>query len=332
MATINDVAARAQVSVATVSRALRGLPNVADDTRERVLRAAEELQYVADPSASRLAAGRTSTVGLALPMLGTWYYGQFFAGVESVLADHGMDVLTFPLSRPGARERFLTWMPFRKRVDALVVVDVPLSDAHLDRLSQAGVGAVLVGTESARFSTLRLENAQGARAATEHLLGLGHERIGLIGGGPREPYLFRVPEERRDGFVQAHERRGLTVDPDLVVDAPISMSGGAEAMQVLLHADDPPTAVFAMSDEMAIGAMQLATSLHLDVPHDVSIVGFDDHSVSEFIGLTTVRQDVVGFAARAAELALASLVPGARLRHEVERPRLVVRSSTTRRT
>lgn len=330
MATIADVADRANVSVATVSRALRGLPNVAEDTRRRVVAAAEELAYVADPSASRLAAGRTSTVGLVMPKLGTWYYAQLFTGVEATLADEGMDVLPFPLTRPGARDRFLTNMPFRKRVDGLIVVDVPMSEAQLDRLFAEQTAVVTVGLQSSRFSSLRVDNIAGARAATEHLIGLGHHRIGVIGGGSGEVFHFSIPEERRRGFREAHEARGLLVDPDLVIDAPIAMGGGAEAMQVLLQRSEPPTAVFALSDEMAIGAIQIATSLGLDIPHDLSIVGFDDHEVSEFIGLTTVRQDVVGHGEKAAAWVLEAIRENHAPRHESQRPRLVVRSSTTR--
>lgn len=330
MATINDVAARAEVSVATVSRALRGLPHVAEETRLRVLQAADELQYVVDPSASRLAAGRTSTIGLVMPKLGTWYYAQFFAGVEAALAEHGLDVLTFPLSRPGQRERFLTAMPFRKRVDALIVVDLPMSESQSARLHDADVPTIIVGAESPHFDSLRVLNAVGARLATEHLLGLGHERIAAIGGGRREAYQFSTPDERRQGFRDAHATRGVDVDESLVLDGALSMSGGVEAMQELLHLGDPPTAVFALSDEMAIGAMQIATSLGVNIPHDISIVGFDDHEVAEYIGLTTVRQDVRALGEQAAAMALSALDPRAARQHLTQRPRLVVRSTTIR--
>lgn len=330
MATITDVAERAQVSVATVSRALRGLPNVAVETRERVHRAAEELEYVADPSASRLAARRTSTVGLVVPALGKWYYSQIFAGVESVLAAAGVDVLPFPLIDRTAHHRFLERLPFRKRVDGLIFVDVPMDEQQADRLQADGTSVLVVGAESRRFSSLIVDDVLGARMAADHLLSLGHDRIGLLGGGDTEAFAFTVPNSRRLGFIQGLQAQGLHPDPSLHVDAEVSMRGGVLAMQQVLGHSDRPTAVFALSDEMAIGAMQVASSLGMEIPGDLSIVGFDDHDVSEYIGLTTIRQDVIELGATAATwmLDITRVREGGR-RH-VQRPQLIVRRTTAK--
>jgi LacI family transcriptional regulator, repressor for deo operon, udp, cdd, tsx, nupC, and nupG len=332
-ATIDDVARRARVSVATVSRALRGLPNVAPSTRQRVLHAAQELDYVADPSASRLAGGRSHTVALVVPMLGQWFYSRIFSGVEGMLAAAGYDVLPFTLTGPGGRDRFVATLPFRKRVDALLLVDAPLREDQLDQVLAAAPCAVTVGLRCPGVASLQLDNVAAARLAVGHLTGLGHRRIALIGGAPDDPFGFTVPVERAAGYRQALRDAGLELQPELEVAGNFSLQGGAEAMQQLLGLDDPPTAVFACSDEMAIGAMQVAQDAGLRVPANLSIVGFDDHEVSEFVGLTTIRQDVGGLGERAAQLLLDLLdgpvdaQPG-EVPHLIQPTRLVVRRTT----
>lgn len=328
-ATIEDVADRANVSVATVSRALRGLPNVAPSTRQRVLAAAEELAYIADPSASRLASGHSRTVGLAVPMLGQWFYAKVFSGVEAVVAASGYDVLPFSMPGPGGVARFVEDLPFRKRVDGLLLLDAPLAVDQLERIHGSDVAMVTVGIRSERASSLIVDNLAASRLAVGHLTGLGHQRIALIGGVDDDPFRFSVPVDRYGGYLDALSTVGLEPDPRLTVAGNFSLEGGAEAMHQLLALDDPPTAVFCCSDEMAIGAMQVARDAGLRIPDDLSVVGFDDHDVSEYLGLTTIRQDVVGLGERAAALLLHRLAnPTCAPSHERHPTRLVVRHTT----
>lgn len=327
-ATIADVATEARVSVATVSRALRGLPNVAPETRARVLAAADALHYVVDPQASRLAEGRTRTVGVVVPRLGQWYYATVTDAVHAIVGAAGYDLLPFPLDSPDTRERFLDRLPYRKRVDGLVIVDVPMSDDHLQRMAEAHVPIVTVGMRTTAFSSLTVDNLRGARLATEHLVGLGHERIGLVGGHQPEPFDFVVPHERRAGFDQAMQERGLAINPAWVADAELTAAGGAAAMTAILHADERPTGVVAMSDEMAVGAIQVAADVGLRVPEDLSVVGFDDHELAEHLGLTTIRQDVAGQGRAAAGWILEAMVGRTDPHHEVIPTRLVVRRTT----
>lgn len=327
--TIEDVATRAEVSVATVSRALRGLPNVAPSTRERVLDAAHDLRYVADPAAARLASGRSVTVGLVVPMFGQWYYATAFSGVESRLTAAGYDLLPYTTSGPGGLDLFLHRLPFRKRVDGLIVVDAPQVSDQLVQVARDGVRVVTVGQRTDHASSLVVENEAAARLAVNHLTGLGHRRIALIGGLDDDPFAFTAPRDRRRGYLDALAAADIDVDPDLLVPGNFSLEGGAEAMHRLLHLGTPPTAVFAMSDEMAIGAAQVARDTGLRVPEDLSVVGFDDHDVAAYVGLTTVRQDVLRTGERAAELLLQQLAGGhVEVVHETIATRLMVRRTT----
>lgn len=329
-ATIEDVARAAQVSVATVSRALRGLPNVAPSTRARVVAVASELEYVADPTASRLAGGRRMVLGLVVPMLGQWYYAKLFSGVEAMATVAGYDVLPFTTSGPGGTERFVRDLPFRKRVDGLILADAPFDDAQFAALVRTGVPMVSLGALTPGISGIAVDNIAAARLAVGHLTALGHVRIALIGGSPDDPFRFSVPVDRFNGYRDALASAGLSFDPVLVVPGNFSAEGGAEAMQQLLSAPSPPTAVFACSDEMAIGAMQVARDAGLRVPEDLSVIGIDDHDISAYVGLTTIRQDVAEQGERVAKLLLERLRPDGDHDeiHERHPTRLVVRRTT----
>lgn len=328
-ASIGDVAARAGVSVATVSRALRDLPNVAPSTRDRVRMAAAELQYVADPNASRLAAGRTRTIGMVVPLITQWYFAQVVTGAEGVLAASGYDLLLYNVGGPSGRARFLESLPFRKRVDGVIVVDLPLSEREQERLQSAGAPVVLVGVRSRTAPTVTIDNVAAACTATRHLVNLGHERIGLVSGSPDDPLGFPAPLERRAGYQRVLEEAGLDARPELDVPGNFSMRGGAEAMAQLLAADRPPTAVFAESDEMAIGALKTVRDAGLCVPADISVIGFDDHEAAEYLGLTTMHQSVLDQGEVAAGVLLRTIEGGGRAPEHIVLPtKLVVRTTT----
>jgi DNA-binding LacI/PurR family transcriptional regulator len=330
-ATIEDVARAARVSVATVSRALRGLPNVAPSTRARVVAAATQLEYVADPTASRLAGGRRMVIGLVVPMLGQWYFAKLFSGVEAVAAISGYDVLPLSTSGPGGVERFVEQLPFRKRVDGLILAEAQLDEAQFQTIKAGGVPLVTLGSHTPEVWGLAVDNVAAARLAVGHLTGLGHARIALIGGIEDDPFRFSVPVDRFAGYQEALVAAGLEQDPELVVPGNFSAEGGAEAMHALLALREPPTAVFACSDEMAIGAMQVARDAGLRIPEDLSVIGIDDHDLAAYVGLTTIRQDVIGQGERLAQLLLERIVQadeaGADV-HEVHPTRLVVRRTT----
>jgi LacI family repressor for deo operon, udp, cdd, tsx, nupC, and nupG len=316
-ARIEDVAREAGVSTATVSRALRGLPNVSESTRLTVIRVAANLGYVASRSASRLATGRTMAVAVISPFMERWFYGQAIAAVEAELRQSGFDALLIGLSQPEDRhhQRFDAHT-LRGRVDAVIVLTAPLTGAELDRVNALGLPTVYVGASVAGAMSVRIDDVAVARAATEHLLQLGHTRIAYVGGDPRQPLSFTAPADRRAGWMAAMREAGLEPVPAYDVPGHFTATGGRDAADQLLSLPTPPTAVFAASDEMALGVLSAAWKRGLRLPEDLSLVGVDGHELAALLGITSVQQPVARQGALAAQMVLESLRGETRRRHE----------------
>lgn len=290
--TIEEVAKRAGVSTATVSRALRGLASVTPETKFRVEQAARELDYVISPSASRLASGKTSTIGVIAPFLDRWYFANLISGIERVSRSAGFDMLVYSLDRLDERERIFHQKLVRERVDALLVCALPPSQDEIEFLQHVKIPVALIGAEVEGCASVKIDDVGGAKAATGHLINMGHRRIGLIAESPLQPMSFSAPRDRRAGFLAAHHEAGLEFDSALEAFGSFTIESGERAMDELLAKPHPPTAVFCESDEMAFGAISAIQRHGLRTPQDISIVGFDDHDLAKYLNLTTVSQPV----------------------------------------
>ena len=301
--TIDDVATRAGVSVATVSRALRGLPNVATSTRQRVTDVAEALHYRPDPAASRLAAGRTRTVMVAVPALNGWYFATVVAGAEAVCTEAEYDFSVVGIGSSEDRARLLHEdAHLERRTDGLVLVDLVVTETEAASLRARGLALATVGSSTKGHPSVAVDDVHVGRIATRHLIDNGHTRIGVIGGLQHNPMSFDVPRARQRGYEDALRATGLDIDDSLLAPGNFGIEGGQEAMSLLLDHHEPPTAVFAMSDEMAFGALMELRDRDLRPGHDVSLIGVDDHEFSQVVDLTTVRQRVASHGAIAARL------------------------------
>lgn len=333
---IAEVARLAGVSTATVSRALSGRGHVSAAARERVVAAARELGYVVSQAASSLASGRTRNVGIVLPFLSRWYFTSVLEGAQQRLMRSGYDVTLYNLAGDGG-ERRTVFEHFlqRQRVDAVIAVSLELTEPEVTSLHALGKPLVGVGGPIPGVRTLAIDDVAVATLATEHLIGLGHSRIGLIGGDVESDADFHLPTKRRQGWEAALREAGLPIAESRVANADFTVQGGYRAAKQLLGAPlrDRATAIFAASDEMAFGAMLAARDLGLSVPLDVSIVGVDDHDMSDFFGLTTIAQFPGAQGALAVDILMAQLEPKGDDTPPSDTPlpfELRVRSSTTR--
>jgi LacI family repressor for deo operon, udp, cdd, tsx, nupC, and nupG len=291
--------------VATVSRALRGLPSVAPATRARVIAVADRLQYVPDPYAARLASTRAHTIIVAVPLPGQWFYAQVMAGVEAVASEAGFDLRLHVVGDDLQRRHFVEdVLPQQRRIDGAVLVDIPLDGDDVRSLLDRGTTLVGVGQHIDGIVTIGIDNRQAAYEATMHLVSCDRKRIGLLGGLPDGRSHLSIPGEREEGYRQALADAGLDVDESFVINGNFSVAGGFDATMELLRSSSPPDGLFALSDEMAAGVIQAARRAGLAVPEQLAVVGFDDHEFAEAIGLTTVRQPVAEQGERAAQALL----------------------------
>jgi len=318
-ATIDDVARAAGVSTATVSRALRNQAYVAESTRQRVQQAAQDLLYVVNSNAARLASGQTRTVGLLAPLLTSWYTSEVVAGVEEVFAQARYDLL-IGTANPLARERiFRGDARFQQRTDGVILVDVFCSEDGARQLAGLETPVIVLGERLKSVTSVAVDNARGARMAARHLIDLGHRRIGMVGGHAHLDVVHNVPTERAAGFSAALEAAGLRLPQQMIMDGDFTIEGGRQAMHALMGRTKPPTAVWLMSDEMAFGAIQALRELGLTAGRDVSVIGFDDHPASNAFGLTTIRQPVRDIGRLGARLMLDQLEGfGTVMHHPVE--------------
>jgi len=328
--TIRDIADLAGVSIATVSRVLNDRPDVAPDTRETVLQVVREHGFNRSRAARGLSRGRTGFVGLTLPLIADAYFGPILSGASEALYEADLRIVLSPTLHEHDREVSLLERLVSESTDGAILILPEESEDELRALQSLGYPFVVVDPRERPpdgIPCVSAMHASGAKQATEHLLGLGHRRIGAIAGQKH----WYATEERLLGMRAALAGAGMLADPELIRFTDWQEPRGLAAAEELLRLADPPTAIFAFNDNVAIGAMNAARDLGLRVPNDISIVGFDDTALSTIVRpqLTTVRQPLAELGRTGVSL-LARLIEGQRLdalRMELSTT-LVVRDTT----
>lgn len=292
MTSIHDVAEATGVSTATVSRALRGLPNVSARTRDMVRAAAAELGYVPSPSASGLSGGRHHAVAIVIPSTARWFYVTVVEGVDSVLRRENYDTFLVILAATATdRERLFNNALLRKRADAVVALGIDFTADERRELRSVGMPAIVVGSPVRGVRSVGIDDLAAGHLAMAHLLALGHRRIGHLGGENEWGMDHSVGEDRSQAWRAALREAGVVPEASWHALGGFMVPQAKVAALAMLGSPSPPSAIFAGSDEMAFGAILAAAELGLRVPEDLSVIGIDDHDWSEAFGLTTVKQD-----------------------------------------
>lgn len=331
--TIKDVASAAGVSVGTVSNFLNGTAHVGDARAARIQAAIEALGYQVDLAARGLRSGTTRTVGLLVPNISNPFFGEVARSIEHALTEHGFQTFLCDTGEDPEREEAYLANLAGRRVDGLLVIYAS-ERADPGRLrAPEGVPLVFVDRGVPERPSVTIDNRLGGRLAARHLLGLGHRRIGILVGG-RE---VRNVAIRLEGFLEELTAQGAEPPPEYVVEGDQQLALGSRVDE-LMALPEPPTAVFATNDIVAVGAWQRLLSLGLRVPDDVSLMGFDDIELCRSLipPLTTVAQDKQAMGRRATERLLQAIAlraaDGSAARasdaFEMIEPRLVVREST----
>ena len=306
--TMREVAARANVSLMTVSRVINHEDSVAPATREMVLQAIEELNYVPNPTARRLAGAEFYRIGLLYNNPSAGFLSEFLLGMLDESTRCGHTLVVEKCGNTPEAERIGLRKLMQSGVDG-IVLPAPLCEAKtiLSHIADMKVPAIAVapGQPSTDLPSVRIDNYQAARKMTAHLLELGHSRIGFIKGHPNQS----VSDQRLKGFLDVMEEAGLRQDEQLIEQGYFDYASGLAAADRLLHAEPRPTAIFAANDDMAAAAVATAHRLGLHVPNDVSVAGFDDAPIASTIWptLTTVRQPIGAMGRSAVSLLVAEL-------------------------
>jgi len=306
MTTIRDVAAEAGVSIATVSRVINGTGYASEEARQRVHAAMRKLAYHPNAIAQGLRRQATHSVGVLLPRINEPYFSTLVFAIEKTLFAHGFRTLFCNTEENSAKEDDYVTMLLGQQVDA-VVYFVAAEDRrpHVERLIERGIPVVLLerSLPGLPVSEVRVTNEQGARDGVRHLLNLGHRRIAVISGS-----LEMIPHDRVRGAQRALDEAGVQGEVRIMGGLPDFETGHAAALS-LLRGADRPSALFALTDSIAVGALHAADELGLRVPADVSVMGFDDIPLASFIipPLTTIAQPIYAIGETAATILLAQL-------------------------
>jgi LacI family transcriptional regulator len=306
-ATIRDVAKRAGVGVGTVSRVLNNNPAVSDGTRRKVLAAIDELSYTPNPSARRLSLGKTLSIAVIVPFFTRPAFVERLRGVEYALSQSEYDLILFNVETTVERDIYFRELPRRERVDGLLVISLSPPNGEVNYLLQAEVPTVLIDAYHPSLDHVVIDDVAGGRLATQHLIDLGHGKIGLVSDPLVNPFNFVSSRDRYQGYRQALAEAGISFRPEYHRQAPHGREEARQMATNLLSLPDRPTAIFATSDTQAVGVLEAAQNMGLTVPEDLSVIGYDDIEMAEYLHLTTIRQPLFALGIEAVELLLDSI-------------------------
>jgi len=332
MSTLKEVAKFADVSITTVSRVMNDASKVNPETRERVQKAMRKLDYNPSRVAQRLRStkGHSKLLGLIIPDIQNQFYSNIVRGIEDVAYGKDYAVILCNTDENPNKEKFYLDVLLSESVDGIILPPIHQYSKVVEEMINTGLPIVCVDRKLARgtVDTVVVNNEKGAVLAVDHLIKLGHKRIGLLTSSPQ----FSSFEERQRGYKKALSKSGIELDENLIKEGdPRSASQAKDLTNELLGMDSPPTAIFSTNNLMTLGVLEAVNNAKIKIPKDISIIGFDDMPWAKSISspLTTIRQPGYEMGRRAAELMFQRIQDPARETVQIIlEPTLIVRKST----
>jgi len=301
--TIYDVAREAAVSMATVSRVVNGNPNVKPTTRKKVLAAIERLGYRPNAVARGLASKKTTTVGVIIPDISSAFFAELARGIDDIASMYKYNIILCDSDQKLDKEILLINTLLEKQVDGIVYMGREITDEHLQVFNTATVPIVLAGTKerSEELPSVNIDQNQAGYDATTRLIQGGHKKIAMVTGPFQDPL---AGIERFEGYRNALRDNGIDFRQDYVISGKLTYAAGLEAANLFMSLEEPPTAIFAASDETAVGVIHGIQDMGKRVPEDIEVVGFDNIRLAEMVRprLTTVVQPMYDIGAVAMRL------------------------------
>ncbi len=329
MSTINDVARLAGVSTATVSRVINSPDQVRAHTREKVFRAMTMCNYKYNALARGFATKQSNTIGMIIPNINNPVFAESTRGIQDWAGKHNIQMLLGNSYYRKDLEKSLVKTFLAKQVDGLILTPSNPKGELIASLLDDNFPIVLLYStvKTGPICAVGIDNYKGGYAACRHLVDLGHRRIAMIAGK------FSISDRsfhRWHGYKKCLADHGIPYDSSLLVQTEYSLTGGRECLKTIMASDPPPTAVFCSNDYLAIGAMKGARELGASIPHDLSIIGFDDIPIASYVspGLTTIRQPAYEMGKIGAQILFDQIKKGSGSVHKMLDFELVVREST----
>ncbi len=317
------------MGVGTVSRVLNDSPRVSDATRQKVLRVMGDLDYRPNPFARRLSLGRTLTLAVIVPFFTRPSFVERLRGIEAAIAETEYDLIVYNVESVEKRDKYFRWVSRPERIDGLIIISLSPSDEDVARFLKSGVPTVLMDAHHPKLDHVVVDDVEGGYIATQHLLKLGHERIAFVGDAYPNPFNFTSSHHRHTGYERALEEAGIDARPEYSVTGEHGRDVAWELTRQLLSLEEPPTAIVAASDIQAMGVLEAARERDVSVPEDVSVVGYDNIEIAEYLNLTTIHQPLFESGWRATHLLFRVIKEGQGEPTCGQQPiRLVVRGTT----
>lgn len=326
--TIKDIAKLANVSVATVSRIINNLGGYSEETKDNVMKIVEEIGYQRNAIARGLVMKNTNTIGVLLPDVSTNFYGEILNGIQDTAHQNGYSVVACNAGRDAVMALDYIKVLAERQVDGIIVISLEFTEEYYKAIEALNIPYILVSTISYRFQVpyVKVDDQQAAYTATKYLIEKGHKDIAMIAGGENDPI---AGKPRVQGFIHALEDYGLNLNHRLIKYGDFSYKSGIRCMEELLREDNKFTAVFAASDDMAVGALSVAYKKKISVPEELSVIGYDNTKVAEMAipPLTTIAQPLYDMGKKSIENLLNTILTNKRAESTILSHNIVERST-----
>jgi LacI family transcriptional regulator len=310
--TIYDVAELAGFSIATVSRVLNTPERVSKEKREKILEAIEQLDFVPKADARERARKEVGRIGVVTPFFTLPSYAKRLRGIAAALVDSPYDLTIYPVDSRERLDGYLTALPFSQRLDGLIVVTLPIDDSSLRRLQQSAIPTLLLENRVAGFASIEIDNWHGGKLAAEHFISKNYTLCAYVGDTVIPEYTLSPEDARLDGYRQTLLQHGLSL-PDEYIKLPVFPPREPDKqVHELLDLPDPPTAIFAATDDLALHVLKVARKREIQIPEELAVIGFDDIDIAEYLELTTISQSLFESGKLAAEHLIAQLADPSR--------------------
>jgi LacI family transcriptional regulator len=280
---------------------------VRQGTRQKVLKAIQDLDYVPKAEASARARKMVGRIGVLTPFFTHSSFIQRMRGIAAALRNIPLELVIYPVDSLQRLEEYLAQLPITRRLDGLIIISLPINGQDAQRLSAAKLETVLIEYQHPSFSSIEIDDFHGGELAADYLSEKGHETCAFIGSGELPEYSMHPETRRLSGFRRVYQSRGIDLPDELIRYPAMSYKDIRREFQCLMELPDPPTAIFAATDDLAIRILRAAHESNITVPQDLAVIGFDDIDMAEQIGLTTISQSLDESGRMAAEMLLARL-------------------------